>query len=55
VPTAIDGDFPAFGKAYSALTEREFVHCAWIAVGRHRALNWLCGYAENWDEVPTDT
>jgi hypothetical protein len=22
---------------------------------RHRALNWLCGYAEHWDDVPIDT
>jgi hypothetical protein len=25
------------------------------AVERHYALNWLCGYASDWDSVPTDT
>ena len=24
-------------------------------VERHYALNWLCGYASDWDSVPTDT
>jgi hypothetical protein len=23
--------------------------------GRHFAMNWLCGYADEWDETPTDT
>jgi hypothetical protein len=26
-----------------------------IARERHRAFNWLCGYAADWDRVPTDT
>lgn len=26
-----------------------------IAIERHYALNWLCGYAEDWDSVPTET
>lgn len=25
------------------------------AVERHYALNWLCGYASDWDSVPTET
>jgi hypothetical protein len=25
------------------------------AVERHYVLNWLCGYASDWDSVPTDT
>jgi hypothetical protein len=54
-PAAIDGDFPAFGKAYTALDEEQYGFCARLAQARHRALNWLCGYAERWDAVPTDT
>jgi hypothetical protein len=29
--------------------------CHALAEDRHRALNWLCGYAERWDDVPLDT
>lgn len=26
-----------------------------IAVERHFALNWLCGYSDDWESTPTDT
>lgn len=53
----IDGDFPAFGKAYAKLTEDEWRMMLSIVVERHYGLNWLCGYApgNDWDKVPTDT
>ena len=51
----IDGDFPAFGKAYSALSPEEYSEMNSIAVERHHALNWLCGYSDDWDAVPTDS
>jgi hypothetical protein len=53
----IDGDFPAFGKPYRDLTEAEFSVAMSIALERHRALNWLCGYApgNRGRETPTDT
>ncbi len=25
-----------------------------IATERHHALNWLCGFGTDWDNVPTD-
>jgi hypothetical protein len=25
-----------------------------IAINRLRGLNWLCGYAEDWDSVPLE-
>lgn len=54
---AIDGDFPARGKAYRALDENEAAEVRSIAAERHRALNWLAGRApENrWDDTPTET
>jgi hypothetical protein len=55
IPPPIDDDFPAFGKAYRDLSEEEYSRANSIAMERHYALNWLCGYAEGWDEVPTDT
>ena len=57
IPTCIEDDFPARGKAYRALSKEEWSEVTSIAVERHYALNWLCGHAtENkWDETPTDT
>lgn len=52
---AIDHDFPAFGKAYSQLTEDELMICIKIAYERLRALNWLCGLGKDWDKVSTNT
>lgn len=57
IPTPIGDDFPAFGKAYRHLTYEEYLRATSIAMERHRALNWLCGYARGnrWSETPTDT
>lgn len=52
---AIKKDFPAMGKPYSKLTEEEFSIMNSIAKERLYGLNWLCGYSDDWDEVPTDT
>jgi len=52
---AIDGDFPAFGKAYAKLSDDEWHQVMSIAMERLYALNWLCGYATDWDKVPTET
>jgi hypothetical protein len=50
-PPPIDGDLPAFGKAYATLSAREYLNATAIALQRHFALNWLCGYLEDWDET----
>jgi len=44
-PSAICDDFPLFRKSYRDLTDEEFSAATSIAMERHRALNWLCGYA----------
>jgi hypothetical protein len=53
----INEDFPAKGKAYRDLTDKEWSEVRSITVERHYTLNWLCGFAPDnrWDEVPTDT
>lgn len=51
----IGEDFPAFGKSFRELNDDEYSTITSIAVERLRAFNWLCGYAENWKDVPTDT
>ncbi|MBI2682845.1 MAG: DUF4272 domain-containing protein [Acidobacteriales bacterium] len=53
--TPIDHDFPAFQKPYRELNEDQLWMATSIALERHYILNWLCGYAEEWDDVPTDT
>jgi hypothetical protein len=55
IPEPIEGDFPAYGKAYRALDADEYAALTSSAVERHYALNWLSGYAADWDGVPTDT
>ena len=55
IPAPIDGDFPAFGKAYRALDAEHAGELGSAAVERHHALNWLCGRGADWDKVPTDT
>jgi hypothetical protein len=49
--TPVDDDFPAFGRAFRNLDEKEFVLVAMVAHERHRALNWLCGYAPLWSDA----
>jgi hypothetical protein len=55
IPAPIEGDFPAFGKAYRALDGDEYAQVTAIATERHRALNWLCCYSDDWDATPTAT
>jgi len=56
-PALIGDDFPAFGKPYRDLNAEEFSRATSIAMERHRAFNWLCGYApgNKWAETPTHT
>ena len=51
----LDHDFPVASQPYSTLTEDEVSELQSGASERLYALNWLCGYAENWDAVPTLT
>ena len=56
-PAVIDGDFPAFGRPFREATVEEFARLTSIAQERHKAFNWLCGFAKGnqWAETPTDT
>jgi hypothetical protein len=53
----IDGDFPISGKAFREVSYDDLVTLTSIATERHKALNWLCGYASDnrWSKTPTDT
>lgn len=48
-------DFPAYGKAYSDLDEKERRLCHSIALERLRIFNWLCGRGTDIDDVEVDT
>ncbi len=53
----IGGDFPVFGKAFREISEDELSQLTSIAMERHKALNWLCGFApgNRWSKTPTGT
>jgi hypothetical protein len=53
----IGNDFPTFGKPFREMNATEFASVTSISQERHKAFNWLCGYApgNRWSETPTDT
>ena len=55
IPEPIKGDFPVFGKPYKELTPEEYSLVNSITYERHYVLNWICGYSNDWDNVPTET
>lgn len=52
---AIDGDYPAFGKAYRDLSPDEHQRANSIAQERLWGLNWLCDEEADWDQVDLST
>lgn len=52
-----DEDFVAKGKPFRELSDEELHELLGIVWERHRALNWLCGFApgNDWAAVPTET
>jgi hypothetical protein len=57
IPNAIGEDFPALGRSYRELSADEWSRLRSIAMERHLALNWLCGFApgNQWSATPTET
>jgi hypothetical protein len=51
---APDGDFLANGKSFHRLSEEQRTKIAIIASERLRALNWLRGAEDDWDNLSTD-
>ena len=51
---APDGDFLANGKPFHRLSEDQRTRIAIIASERLRALNWLRGAEDDWDNLSTD-
>ena len=54
VPYLIQGDFPAFSKAYVDLTDDEYSLTSAIAYERYFALNWVCEISTKWEGIRID-
>ncbi len=54
LPRSVDGDFPAGRGPVSALSDAALDDLATLAAARLRALNWLCGFGNDWDDVPLE-
>lgn len=54
LPPPINGDFPAFGRAYRDLTTEQATFVSHIAHERSAALNWLCELSSEWESLPLD-
>lgn len=52
--TLVHGDFPAQGKPVSALPDAALDELAALSAARLRALNWLCGFGDDWESVPLE-
>ena len=50
-------DYIVFGKPFREISDEEFDSVMSICGERHKALNWLCGYApgNQWNKTPTHT
>jgi hypothetical protein len=53
-PALNDGDFPVRGRSIKESTDTELDELIAATGHRLRALNWLCGFGDSWDEVPLD-
>ena len=54
VPALRDGDFAVRGRRFEDLMEGEVDELVAVTGQRLRALNWLCGFGDTWDDVPLD-
>jgi hypothetical protein len=54
LPPPVGGDFPANGRSYRSLDDDQQAIVASLAFERLYALNWLCGFGPDWDDVPID-
>ncbi len=52
IPRPVKNDFPLNGKAFAVASEDAQQRCARLAAAHRVALNWLCGYATEWDNLP---
>lgn len=53
IPKPVRNDFALEGRPFCALAESEQLKIARIVEARRTALQWVSGYATEWDAVPT--
>lgn len=54
LPRPAQGDFSIDGLPFGQLSVDDQLMVGAIAEERLRALNWLCGFGETWDDAPVD-
>jgi hypothetical protein len=54
LPGLRDGDFSVHSASIKQLSETEVDELIAVTGQRLRALNWLCGFGDSWDDVPLD-
>ena len=54
LPALREGDFPVHGRSIRDLSENDVDELLAVTGQRLRALNWLCGLGDSWDDVPFD-
>lgn len=54
VPDLVRGDFSSHGRPFRDLDRAEIAALGETAEPRLRALNWLCGFGTDWENVPLD-
>jgi hypothetical protein len=54
VPALRDGDFATSGRRFEDLAVGDVEELIAVTGQRLRALNWLCGFGNSWDDVPLD-
>ncbi len=52
LPSLRDDDFPVAHRSYHELRPMELDEIGAIAAARLQALNWVCGFGDDWDSVP---
>ena len=55
IQETIGADVAVDGVAFSKLEDADFANAYSVALERLYAMNWVCGYAEDWDATPTET
>lgn len=54
IPHLVEGDFPAFGRAYATLTSDQRDMVQTLVTERTSAINWVCDASTEWASMPID-
>lgn len=54
LPAPLEGDFPAFGRPFGLISQRQYEQVRAIAAERCQAMSWLMETSAEWDGLPAD-